>query len=78
MACALPSLPAPSVPHSRTSLTLLLPPAALPLPCSALCGAEMAMIDAGIPITPGSGVSKAIEYWQQTARVIPTRESLVK
>ncbi len=48
------------------------------LACSALCGAEMAMIEAGIPITPGSGVSKAIEYWQQTSKVIPSRESLVK
>lgn len=35
------------------------------------------MIDAGIPITPGSGVSKAVEYWQQTSKVIPTREGLL-
>lgn len=44
---------------------------------SALCGAEMALIDAGVPITPGSGVARAIEYWQKTSRVIPTREGLV-
>lgn len=46
--------------------------------CSALSGAEMAMMDAGIPIKPGSGVGKAIAYWQQTAKVIPTREVLLK
>lgn len=44
---------------------------------SALCGAEMALLDAGVPITPGSGVARAVEYWQKTARVIPTREGLV-
>jgi hypothetical protein len=26
-------------------------------------------------ITPGSGISKAIQYWQSTAKVIPTREA---
>jgi hypothetical protein len=26
-------------------------------------------------ITPGSGISKAIEYWQATSKVIPTRET---
>lgn len=45
---------------------------------SALCGAEMALVDAGVPVVPGSGVSRAIEYWQQTSRVIPTREGLVQ
>lgn len=45
---------------------------------SALAGAEMTMIDCGIPIVPGSGVGKAIEYWQKTASVIPTRESLMQ
>ena len=45
---------------------------------SALCGAEMAMIDAGVKIEPGSGVSKAIEHFQKTSKVIPTRESLMK
>jgi len=44
---------------------------------SALCGAEMALMDAGVPITPGSGVSRAIEYWQKTSKVIPTREGLM-
>lgn len=44
---------------------------------SALCGAEMALIDAGVPVTPGSGVSRAIDYWQRTSAVIPTRESLL-
>jgi alanine-glyoxylate transaminase/serine-glyoxylate transaminase/serine-pyruvate transaminase len=45
---------------------------------SALCGVEMTMKDAGIPITVGSGVSRALEYWQKTAKAIPTREHLVK
>lgn len=36
---------------------------------SALAGAEMAMMDAGVKITPGSGISKAIEYWQKTSKV---------
>lgn len=44
----------------------------------ALCGVEAAMIDSGMKITPGSGVSKAIEYWQKTAKVIKTRESLLQ
>jgi alanine-glyoxylate transaminase/serine-glyoxylate transaminase/serine-pyruvate transaminase len=44
--------------------------------CSAISGAEMAMIDAGMKIKPGSGIGKAIEYWQQTAKVIPTREAV--
>ena len=44
----------------------------------ALCGAEMAMIDSGVKIQPGSGVSKAVDYWQKTAKVIKTRESLVQ
>ncbi|KAJ9515022.1 pyridoxal phosphate-dependent transferase [Haematococcus lacustris] len=43
----------------------------------ALCGVEMAMRDAGIDITPGSGVGKAVAYFHQTAKVIPTRESLL-
>lgn len=43
----------------------------------ALCGAEMALIDAGVPVTPGSGVSKAIAYWREQAKVIPTREALL-
>jgi alanine-glyoxylate transaminase/serine-glyoxylate transaminase/serine-pyruvate transaminase len=44
----------------------------------ALCGAEMAMNDAGMSIKPGSGVGKAIEYWHKTAKVIKTRESFVQ
>ncbi|CAL8462270.1 g1801 [Coccomyxa elongata] len=40
---------------------------------SYLFGAEMAMISAGLPIKPGSGVSKAIEFWSSTSNVIPTR-----
>ena len=45
---------------------------------SALAGAEMAMIEAGVEIAPGSGISKAIDYWQKTSKVIRTRESLVR
>lgn len=41
---------------------------------SYLFGAEMAMISAGLPIKPGSGVSKAIEFWSSTSKIIPTRE----
>jgi alanine-glyoxylate transaminase/serine-glyoxylate transaminase/serine-pyruvate transaminase len=44
--------------------------------CSAISGAEMAMMDAGMKVKPGSGIGKAIEYWQQTAKVIPTREAV--
>jgi alanine-glyoxylate transaminase/serine-glyoxylate transaminase/serine-pyruvate transaminase len=44
--------------------------------CSAISGAEMAMIDAGMKIKPGSGIGKAIEYWQQTSKIIPTREAV--
>jgi len=32
----------------------------------------------GMPIVPGSGLGRALEYWQKTAFVIPTRESLMK
>lgn len=42
--------------------------------CSAISGAEMAMLDAGMKVVPGSGIGKAIEYWQKTSKVIPTRE----
>ncbi|KAG2490049.1 hypothetical protein HYH03_011514 [Edaphochlamys debaryana] len=44
----------------------------------ALGGVEMAMIDAGMSIRPGSGVGKAVEYWQKTGAVIKTRESLMQ
>ncbi|KAH7615609.1 hypothetical protein Ndes2526B_g09646 [Nannochloris sp. 'desiccata'] len=43
----------------------------------ALCGVEMVLKDAGVPITIGSGISKATEYWRQTAKPIPTRETLL-
>ncbi|GAX81546.1 hypothetical protein CEUSTIGMA_g8974.t1 [Chlamydomonas eustigma] len=46
--------------------------------CGALSGAEMAMRDVGMDITPGSGIGKAIEYWNKTAKVIKTRESLLQ
>lgn len=43
--------------------------------CSAIAGAEMAMIDAGVPgIKPGSGIGAAVDYFQKTAKTIPTRE----
>jgi alanine-glyoxylate transaminase/serine-glyoxylate transaminase/serine-pyruvate transaminase len=45
---------------------------------SALAGAEMAMIEAGVKIAPGSGIGRAIDYWQKTSKVIKTRESLVR
>jgi len=31
---------------------------------AAIAGAEMAMLDCGIPVTPGSGVAAASEYWR--------------
>ena len=34
----------------------------------ALAGTEMAMLDAGIAITPGSGVAAAVEYYRSTAK----------
>ena len=40
----------------------------------ALAGTEMALIDAGVSIVPGSGVGAALEYFQQTKPMIPTRE----
>lgn len=45
---------------------------------AALVGAEMAMIDTGMNITPGSGVGRAAAYWQKTAKVIKTRETLLQ
>lgn len=32
----------------------------------------------GMNIVPGSGLSRAIDYWQKECKVIPTRESLVQ
>ena len=37
-------------------------------------GAEMAMRDVGIKITPGSGVAAAQEYWRSTAAPLPKRD----
>jgi alanine-glyoxylate transaminase/serine-glyoxylate transaminase/serine-pyruvate transaminase len=39
-----------------------------------LAGAEMAMRDVGMKITPGSGVAAAEEYWRSTARPLEKRE----
>ena len=41
--------------------------------CSAIAGAEMAMRDTGIQVTPGSGIAAACEYWRETAPAIPPR-----
>ncbi len=40
----------------------------------AISGAEMAMRDVGMQITPGSGVGAAEEYWRSTARPLEKRE----
>ena len=40
----------------------------------AIAGAEMAMRDVGMKITPGSGVAAAEEYWRSTAAALPKRE----
>ncbi|HXG44857.1 MAG TPA: alanine--glyoxylate aminotransferase family protein [Gemmatimonadales bacterium] len=42
---------------------------------SALAGAEMAMRDVGIKVTPGSGVAVAAEYWRETAPPLPPRQA---
>jgi hypothetical protein len=39
-----------------------------------IAGAEMAMRDAGIKLTPGSGVGAAEEYWRGTAKPLEKRE----
>jgi alanine-glyoxylate transaminase/serine-glyoxylate transaminase/serine-pyruvate transaminase len=39
-----------------------------------LAGAEMAMRDAGVKVTPGSGVAAAEEYWRGTAQPLPRRD----
>jgi len=36
--------------------------------CSALAAAEMAMLDCGIKVKPGSGVGAAIEHYRQSAQ----------
>ncbi len=40
----------------------------------AIAGAEMAMRDVGMKITPGSGVAAAQEYWRSTAPPLSKRE----
>src|ERR1044071_4058071 len=40
----------------------------------AIAGAEMAMRDAGIKVTPGSGVAAAQEYWRSTAAPLSKRD----
>jgi alanine-glyoxylate transaminase / serine-glyoxylate transaminase / serine-pyruvate transaminase len=39
-----------------------------------ITGAEMAMRDVGMKITPGSGVAAAQEYWRSTAAPLPKRD----
>jgi alanine-glyoxylate transaminase / serine-glyoxylate transaminase / serine-pyruvate transaminase len=39
-----------------------------------IAGAEMAMRDAGVRVTPGSGVAAAEEYWRGTAKPLPKRD----
>ena len=41
---------------------------------AAIGGAEMAMRDVGMKITPGSGVAAALEYWRTTAPELAKRE----
>jgi len=41
---------------------------------SALAGTEMALLDAGVKITPGSGVGAALAHFQKTKGIYPTRE----
>jgi len=40
----------------------------------AIAGAEMAMRDVGIKVTPGSGVGAAEEYWRSTAKPLDKRD----
>lgn len=40
---------------------------------SALAGTEMALLNAGVKIEPGSGVGAAIKYWSDSSSVIKTR-----
>lgn len=42
----------------------------------ALSGVEMAMMDAGVKFTPGSGVGAAVEHFQKTSRVCWSTRSL--
>lgn len=43
-----------------------------------ISGTEMALISAGVSIKPGSGISRAIDFWQKTSKVIRTREVVLK
>lgn len=40
---------------------------------SALAGTEMALINSGVDIKPGSGVGAAVKYFAETSDVIKTR-----
>lgn len=40
---------------------------------SALAGTEMALLNAGVKIQPGSGVGAAIKFFSDSSSVIPTR-----
>ena len=42
---------------------------------SGIAGAEMAMRDVGIMVTPGSGVAAAEEYWRSTATPLPAKQA---
>jgi alanine-glyoxylate transaminase/serine-glyoxylate transaminase/serine-pyruvate transaminase len=39
-----------------------------------LAGAEMAMRDVGMKVTPGSGVAAAQEYWRESAKPLAKRD----
>jgi alanine-glyoxylate transaminase/serine-glyoxylate transaminase/serine-pyruvate transaminase len=38
-----------------------------------LAGSEMAMLDVGIKLAPGSGVAAAEQYWRQTQKPLPPK-----
>jgi alanine-glyoxylate transaminase/serine-glyoxylate transaminase/serine-pyruvate transaminase len=40
---------------------------------SAIAGAEFSMLDAGLPVTPGSGIAAAGAYWRETAAPLAPR-----
>ena len=40
---------------------------------SAIAGSEMSLLDAGINVTPGSGIAAASEYWRKTAAPLAPR-----
>ncbi len=44
----------------------------------AIAGAEMAMRDVGMKVTPGSGVGAASEYYRTTAKKLPERDTGVR